>query len=1599
MEAPYVAEFVRDLVVDEIRSHDMIVRLEKGLAYVEEALLVTVVIDISGYSKITSKLTKLGKVSSEIITRTAGRYLNQIIDVVCFYGGDIVKFLGDAILVTFEAKGHQQAEEAVALRAAICCLTILSECSEYEISLDQVRSIGRKLSLRSEQQEPVLADEIDDLKLYLHVAMTVGRTQRVIMGLPSERLDYSISGSHLPILGTIMDGTKAGELGIDIRLWSLVFSHSPCPNFIKSSVIFESSFVKCSAIACDLLQDFLATRAINSDISRQTTIERQQMATQQQARLGKFINQSIFRKLVTNREAKPSRRRTITEESKTAPGKSRLSLQYSSSGFDRGGANDSDNVPTRQRSVVNSSGRDHGDNATSSIYDDGINGEFRTVTVVFVKLGIDFDERKSQFAVAVFLTLLKKYEGFFQQFSIDDKGQTLLGVFGLPPLSHPSEPEQAVKAMIEFHEFSQEHLAGKVLVGVSSGEILFASLGTQRRREASLLGDVVNIAARLMSMKDIHGEIIADEATHLGSSNLYTHHNLGSHRVKGKEQALQIWKITKEKSHIEAIDDICGYDEERASIAGRFQQWKETGKSGMLLIEGASGLGKSKMATFLSNVAVKENIPVCLVQGISPSLRLQQPLTTSDRPYFGMSGIITFIFDCFKNGVSSPNQSKGRINLTRIHSHATFESMSFSVRRNSLTPSNDSGSRRFSGFLNADQTSSETPRILLQFMKYHGEDPSMAPLLQTIFPAFTIKETDTTVALDSQARSNLLRSLILRLFNSFVSKEKCVFLFDDSQWLDEKSLEIILSIAKFSAKSFVMVLSRPIADAGSELLISIAKHSRVHRIELQGLSRSAIEEIISKQFALSGKQISNIEDRLLTAIVQKGSSFPLYTNMIGTLMLDMIGKQLHIDSAGCLTLADDKLVDDVLLNSVGAGIILQFDRLPQQFQEILRVACCLGQYFNLHDIREVGGIELSAAEMKNIIKQSDRYNFLELAPSENIPPDDGTNESSDAYNCSFRHISFMNAIYESLSYSDRVATNLTAARRLELALTDQNEDVVLPAMSFHYSRTMDFEKNIFCLEKLGYKYVKRCAFTEGAQTFTKLEEFYRSLNSTDAASVTPLRHAQWLAETSFAWSQLKITQKAKSTALDSLALIPNKKWPTEEPNVKKRIGKSLLRLWKLWILTGGGTWTLQTSKPKSGSQRLKTFPSLLNHDALIDPNEIWEKCLSSLTVVAVYDQTFMPAMAALIVIELLCAVIVRAPTDAYHWQYFLTRASYMFHFPLKPLAKIFFKKLKKASKVDKGVRVHHFMLGILSMMLESNAMRAIGFYESYSKWSESRGDMFAYRSAQVMLGFMALRTATSLDPYEKIFSDMTYDTNDYDRTWTPTATALLVLKYLLALKFAEASPLWDRLKSMKEALSYNPASVATFQYLDSFGTLLLEGNFEKTIQVWLKAVPIASKIDRLFPQNIDLFWMTSVFIWLVVADWDILNIKQPQDQKPQRVDDFKDELIEVLEGSKKLMKYLGVDKELIPCWWVMHLFDAGIHYVKGDLKSAATTLILPLQSRRRHEINELGLISAMYYAVISKSASEREERNIFRRKASKLFERLGAGLLLRWIEE
>jgi len=90
------------------------------------------------------------------------------------------------------------------------------------------------------------------------------------------------------------------------------------------------------------------------------------------------------------------------------------------------------------------------------------------------------------------------HEGTLNKFVIDDRGMQFVLVFGLPPLVHTDDPTRAVLSCFDIVKvFKRMELVGRF--GITTSQSYCGVQGSSRRMEYTVLGDDVNLAARLMA--------------------------------------------------------------------------------------------------------------------------------------------------------------------------------------------------------------------------------------------------------------------------------------------------------------------------------------------------------------------------------------------------------------------------------------------------------------------------------------------------------------------------------------------------------------------------------------------------------------------------------------------------------------------------------------------------------------------------------------------------------------------------------------------------------------------------------------------------------------------------------------------------------------------------------------------------------------------------------------------------------------------------------------------------------------------------------------------------------------------------------------------
>ena len=129
-------------------------------------------------------------------------------------------------------------------------------------------------------------------------------------------------------------------------------------------------------------------------------------------------------------------------------------------------------------------------------------------------------------------------------------GDELMIVFGAP-ISGADDTKRALDTAIEMMEkldsFNKKRKTKKLLpinigVGINHGPVISGNIGSREMMDYTVIGDTVNLAARLCSHAP-PGNIIVSPSVYKKTSKLYKYKKLEPIEVKGKKKRIQIQKV------------------------------------------------------------------------------------------------------------------------------------------------------------------------------------------------------------------------------------------------------------------------------------------------------------------------------------------------------------------------------------------------------------------------------------------------------------------------------------------------------------------------------------------------------------------------------------------------------------------------------------------------------------------------------------------------------------------------------------------------------------------------------------------------------------------------------------------------------------------------------------------------------------------------------------------------------------------------------------------------------------------------------------------------------------------------------------------------
>lgn len=267
--------------------------------------------------------------------------------------------------------------------------------------------------------------------------------------------------------------------------------------------------------------------------------------------------------------------------------------------------------------------------------------ELRPTVSFFLRFGgIDYDRDDTAGAkldayIRWVLEVVARYEGTLIDLNIGDKGSYIYINFGAP-VAHEDNAERAAATALALRN-QPEYLSyiGQVQIGISQGRMRAGAYGGANHRTYGVLGDEVNMAARLM-MAAKPGQILVSLAAQQSIGKGFILEELPPIRVKGKSEPAVIFALTDiQPMHGFSLTKpayalpMVGRQAELALAAAKMAQAKQ-GHGQIVSLVGEAGLGKSRLLAEIIGLAAEQDFVVyggeCESYGVNSSYLVWQPI-------------------------------------------------------------------------------------------------------------------------------------------------------------------------------------------------------------------------------------------------------------------------------------------------------------------------------------------------------------------------------------------------------------------------------------------------------------------------------------------------------------------------------------------------------------------------------------------------------------------------------------------------------------------------------------------------------------------------------------------------------------------------------------------------------------------------------------------------------------------------------------------------------------------------------------------------------------------------------------------------------------
>jgi class 3 adenylate cyclase/tetratricopeptide (TPR) repeat protein len=542
-------------------------------------------------------------------------------------------------------------------------------------------------------------------------------------------------------------------------------------------------------------------------------------------------------------------------------------------------------------------------------------GELRRVTPLFLNL-LDADPARAdllevvQPAIAALQPILRLHEGSLKQLVVDDKGLTLIAVFGLPPLAHEDDAARAAKAALKAQAALRD-LGMRCAIGVATGRAFCGAVGGDVHREYDVIGDVMNLSARLMQAAS--DTILCDEATQSAARSRLRFRALPAISVKGKADPIAVYCPLEPARARDRPWTIVGRDRERQLLSSRLEElWG--GRSGLVLIEGEPGIGKSRL--------LAELLQQARARGVRSLLGAGDAVETTT-PYHAWRPVFTELLD-----LASVEDVEAR--RARVLAHA-----------------------------------GAVPRLA-----------RLAPLLNPVL-ALDLPDNELTAQLTGQVRADNTRRLLVRLLRAGAAApdgaaSPLLVALDDGHWFDSASWALTAQVASQVRPLLLAITTRPLAEPLPPDYRRLRDDPASDRLPLQPLDPGDTLTLVCSRLG-----VPSLPERVAGLIEDRAQGNPFFSEELAYALRDT-GLIRIADGRCTIAPGAGDLRSVSFPDTVQGVVAGRIDRLPPGQELTLKVASVVGRLFAFRILRDIHPIEADWSSLPEQLEDLQRHDFTLL---------------------------------------------------------------------------------------------------------------------------------------------------------------------------------------------------------------------------------------------------------------------------------------------------------------------------------------------------------------------------------------------------------------------------------------------------------------------------------------------------------------------------------------------------------------------------------------------------------------------------------------------